>query len=898
MNTRRISCVFTAMVVALLTLGWSIGDPAFAQAPTTGTIVGVVEDTGGNPLPFANVVIAGTEYGSATDANGRFEIKNVSPGEHVVRVLYLGYETQERTLQVSAGQTVNTAFKLSEAVVGVMDKVVVEAKKEIIQRKSSTSRHSVGQEELEKLPVDTFAEAVALKSGVVAQGGQLHFRGGRAGEVQFQIDGIPVNDPLVGGQVDVATVAVSDSEILLGGFDAEYGNAQSGVVNIITQEGGDQFAGELTYMTDDYGAPDKTFNNYDRLSLGFGGPTMVKNLNYYVSLQGTWSDTYLRTDEKRERRQVLDFIRIGERQSNDYQLQGKLAWKPGPAYKMTFEVLQNERTWDSYNHSFSRVGFVETRVDTVFDTGEVATRYGAFSERQEGPNWVYYNAPEHTPNNINGFSQYKLVWNHTLSEGTFYTMKLSRNKFDFESRVLDRYPWEYEGRYPDQYRDRINFRFSPFFATNGDVPAFSERSTQVWTLKSDWTSQLGRHRFKTGFEFTYNDLELYSVTFPNRVNAEGKIGLFTSNYHYFNPEGSFYVQDRWEHEGMVLNAGLRYDVFSVGNQLDASEVESRVRDQWSPRVGIAYPISDRDVFSFHYGRFSQIPDRRFIFEDRNSAVATRGNPNLENETTVAYQAALQHMFTQDVFGQFSVYFKDIFGLLSVEEVTAGDSPALVNQYVNKDYASSRGFEVSLTKRFSGNFAGELSYTYGVATGVASDPNQQQQVDFLYLPISEQPLDWDQRHTISATLSIAEPNNWAANFVWTLGTGFPYTPRQRDQRKTDPLLTNSRRMPSTSSLTVQAEKYYKMWGQRVKVFLRGTNLLDAENIVNLEPSNFPSSPQSGGFDYRIFYTETGQAGGAYLDEDLNEDGIRDWIPLNDPRVFGEGRNIRVGIGVSF
>ena len=872
--------------------------PGTAYAQNTGTIAGSVTNTEGEPLAFANVLVDKTQIGSTTDATGKFEIKNVPVGEQLVKVLYLGYETEQRTIAISPRQVVSVNFQLREAVVGVMDKVVIVGKREMIQRESSASRHSVGQEELERLPVDTFQEAVALKSGVVAQGGQLHFRGGRAGEVQFQIDGIPVNDPLAGGVVDVATVAVSDSEILLGGFDAEHGNAQSGVVNIITQEGGDRFAGELTFMTDDYGAPDKTFNNYDRVSLGFGGPTMVDDLNYYVSLQGTWSDTYLKTHELRETTSILDFIQIGDRQNNEYNVQSKLSWKPGPNYKMTFELLANQRNWDSYLHTFSREGFVETRVDTILDTGEIRTVFGGFSERQEGPEWVYYNAPEHTPDFTNKFQQYKLVWNHTLSEGTFYTFKVSNHTFNFDERVRNQLPWEYEARFPDQWRDRINFDNHEFFASNGDVPTFTERATKVWTMKTDWTSQIGRHKFKSGLEMIYNDLSLFSVDFPNRSTSDGQIGLFRSQYHYYNPEGSFYFQDRWEHEGMVLNAGLRYDVFSVGNQLDASEVENRIRDQWSPRVGIAYPISDRDVFSFHYGRFSQVPDRRFIFEDRNTSVSTRGNPNLENETTVAYQAALQHMFSPNVFGQFSVYFKDIFGLLSIEEVTSGDNPNLVNQYVNKDYASSRGFEVSLTKRFSNNFAGELSYTYGVATGVASDPNQQQNVNFLYLPISEQALDWDQRHTISATLSLAEPNNWAANFVWTLGTGFPYTPRDRDTRQTDPLLTNSRRLPSTSSLTVQAEKYYRVWGQRVKVFLRGGNLLDARNIVNLEPSNWPPPPDSSIWDYRVFYTETGRAGGAFLDEDINEDGVRDWVPLNDPRVFAEGRNVRMGIGVSF
>ena len=193
---------------------------------------------------------------------------------------------------------------------------------------------------------------------------------------------------------------------------------------------------------------------------------------------------------------------------------------------------------------------------------------------------------------------------------------------------------------------------------------------------------------------------------------------------------------------MVLNIGMRYDAFSVGNQIDPSEVDEGLTQQLSPRVGIAYPISDRDVFSFHYGRYYQFPNRQNLYDNRNvTDNRVRGNPNLTNENTVAYQAAIQHLFSETVKGQFSVYYKDIFGLLSVESVRAQNSANLVNQFVNRDYASSRGFEVSLARAFGGGITGELAYTFGVASGVASDPNAANELNFRYLPISEQPLAW-------------------------------------------------------------------------------------------------------------------------------------------------------------
>jgi len=884
---------------AFLLFALALFTAAPLRAGQPGSVTGSVVDDHGSPLPYTNIVLVGTSMGASSDLNGLFTVRNVPQGSYRIKAMRMGFVSEERTIEVESNRATIVSFDLSQTTLELNTKIEVIADKDRPDLKSSQDKVIWGQKEMKLIPVDGIEGYVALTKGVVRQGEEIHIHGGRSGENQYQFDGIPMGDPLGSGPLDVATISVSEAAIILGGMDAEYGNAQSGIVNIVTQEGGDKFAGELTYMTDDYGAPDKTYNNFDRVSVGMGGPTPFRDLTYFVSGEGTWSDTYLATREERERHQILDFISIGARQSNELNYQAKLAWKPeSKNYKVTLEMLNDTKKWDAYEHPWSRSGYVETRTDTLQDSGEIVTRYGQFSEHQNGPNWVYFNAPEHTPNYTGTSRIYKVVWSHILPDSSFYTVKLSRNHNGFLSSVRNVLPWEYVGEYPNQWRDRINFELSPYYATNGDVPTYAERNTDVWTFKTDWTSPLGPHKIRTGLEYRYNDLRNFQVNYPERLNGNGEYGLFRSKFHYYNSEGSFYAQDRWEYEKMVVNAGLRYDVFSVGNQIAASEVENRIRSQWSPRVGIAFPITDKDGLSFHYGRFSQVPDRRAIFEDRGAAVQTRGNPNLQNETTVAYQAAVQHEFPNDVFGQLSLYFKDIFGLLSVEQARTGDSPNLVNQWTNRDYASARGFEINIRKRFSGTFMADVSYSYGVATGVASDPNLEQQLNFLYLPISEQPLNWDQRHTISATSTIAKPGHWQVNMIWTFGTGLPYTPWNRDQRQADPALTNSRRLPSTSQLTIQAEKHYKIWGQQVELFLRGNNVLNAQTIVNLSPTDFPPPPQFNNLNYQIYYTETGRAGGAYLGEDANEDGVEDWVALNDPRVFGEGRSVRIGATVKF
>src|SRR5262249_37941548 len=210
---------------------------------------------------------------------------------------------------------------------------------------------------------------------------------------------------------------------------------------------------------------------------------------------------------------------------------------------------------------------------------------------------------------------------------------------------------------------------NPYYATHGDFPNYVSREQSTWLLKSDFsTRHWKQHTWKTGMEMKYNKVQDLTLTLPNS-ETNGLPGGSRSDFINFNPEGAAYLQDRWGSEGLVLNAGARYDDFSPGDQVSTQDLPSgkRHKRQVSPRLGIAYPISDKDVLSFHYGWTYQTPARNFVFENRGSQsnVAIRGNPDLQPETNIAYQAGVQHLFSKDVSGQFSAFFKDIFGLIAV-----------------------------------------------------------------------------------------------------------------------------------------------------------------------------------------------------------------------------------------
>ncbi|HTO89780.1 MAG TPA: TonB-dependent receptor [Candidatus Sulfotelmatobacter sp.] len=863
---------------------------------------------GKDPIPYANVkILGGPRLGALTDENGAFSIPGVPVGSWQIQAEPIGYDKQVQTIQVNAGQTATVTFSVGETkVVKQIEEIEVRAEKRI-DTKSSTTKQTISAEKLKELPVDNLNQAIATKAGVVAMGGDLHFRGGRAGEVKFQFDGVEVSDPLSGRGANIATLAVAGTDVLSGGFDAEYGNALSGVVNVSTKEGTDRFGGDIRWDTDRYGDPTKTYDNFDRFTFGFGGPTPIRNLTYFATYEGTFSDTYLKSSMTRPSATLLDFLRFGNRQSNTVNTNFKLAYRLNSKNKVTLETVNNRNIFTPYNHMWSREGFVKVTYDTTPGTGALTPRYGTWSFTKDDSTFMPMNMPDHVPTTDDRYRQYTAVWTNQISDKSVLSTRLSTLSFNTQTSVRGLQPWEYDTQTPFFWNGNISpgTENNPYYATHGDFPVWSLNESSTSELKSDFSSRRWKnHTIKTGIEAKYNMVRNLTLNGPN-LEANGLPGQSRSDFLNYNPEGAAYVQDRWEFEGLVLNAGLRYDMFTPGPQIADADLASgkRYKQQLSPRLGIAYPISDKDVLSFHYGWTYQTPSRAVIFQNReiDASVNTRGNPDLEPETNISYQAGVQHLFSRDVSGQFSVFFKDIYGLITVRQ-ERDQFGNLVNVFFNGDYASARGFEASISKSFSHKFSAEINYSYQIATGVASDPTAALQFfngGQLYLPISEQPLDWDQRNTLSLQGVVRDPGKWGFRMLWSYGSGFPFTPTFRNDRKPDPSLDNSRRQPSVSRLTVDGDKYYKIWGQNVTLFFDARNVLNATTILSLTQNSFPNNnvDRAGGSDYLIYYTETGRAGGAYL-QDINGDNVDDWVPVHDPRVFDEGRNVRLGVSVSF
>ena len=227
-------CPLRRVLLPALVFLLVIASMAFAQ--DTGRISGVVTDAkDGEPLAFANVVIVGTGMGSFTKPSGVFTLEGVPAGTHTLKVMMMGYAQQTKeNVVVTAGLTTEINFTLSVTVVMEVEEVKVTAKKKMVDVNATKTTRTVDPQEVQTRAINTVEEAIAVQAGVVLEQGQIHIRGGRSGEVKYYVDGMQVSDPFVGqGQMNVSFASLSEFEVLSGGFDAEFGNVQSGIVKMV-----------------------------------------------------------------------------------------------------------------------------------------------------------------------------------------------------------------------------------------------------------------------------------------------------------------------------------------------------------------------------------------------------------------------------------------------------------------------------------------------------------------------------------------------------------------------------------------------------------------------------------------------------------------------------------------
>lgn len=840
---RIASQIFTLLV----SIVFLINTTTYSEGTTTGKITGrVIDSETGESLPGVNVMIIGTLQGAVTDADGYYTILNISPDTYDLKASFLGFKTQiVQDVRVKINQTTTVDFQMSESVLEG-EEVVVTAERPIVQKDLTSSKASISSEEMQILPVENFSEVVNLQAGVV----DGHFRGGRLGEVAYLVDGIPINDSFDNSfAYQVENNSIQEVEVISGTFNAEFGQAQSGVVNIVTKNGGEDYEGNFSMYSGDYvTANGDVFQNN----------TAISPLDIY-DIQGSLSGPVPGTNGK------LTFFTSGRTIYDEGYLYGRNIVRPVWEGRDSGEFVTvdgrevyvpqlGDSSYSSMN--WSKQNTIQLKLTSSHIKGNKLSITGLYqADEGQGYNHLYSYNPDGTPTNYGESMSLNLVNNYLISSKTFINLKGAYFINRSESYV---YKNPLDSRYPfDDAESALGGNFS--FFRGGAIMDHTTRETRTSLTSFDITSQINRqHMIKLG-----GLLKLYSIQFQSfDVLNNSSTGFEpaippqgTPNHVYFDErpiEVSAYIQDKMEFDYMVVNLGVRFDYFDAnssfpsdyGRPTTSEKTSTSSNWQISPRFGLAYPITETGVVHVSYGHFFQVPSFQFLYINPdftyNPEVGISrvfGNPDLKPQQTVSYEIGLQQGLSDILSVQVTAFYKDIRNLLGTrfETIQPGvDEPFPLSRYaryINTDYGQTKGLILNVGKRMRNNFSFDINYSLQVASGNASDPQSRVLDELAGVETEKQlvPLDWDRRHQLNANTSFLTKSGWVITVLGEFGSGFPYTPSKANERIG---LVNSDRKPTYINFDMFASKSFEFLGTNTNLFLRVYNLFDTQNEVQV------------------------------------------------------------------
>jgi outer membrane receptor protein involved in Fe transport len=725
--------------------------------------------------------------------------------------------------------------------------------------RSSQTVHRIPGPTLQTLPVDGLVEAVALQAGVVSTGGELHVRGGRAGETVQYLDGIALSEPLRRRMLEVPLLALRDVELVTGAPEAQVGSGLAGALQLHSVDPSPRLAADARWSTDF-----RLADHYDRASARVNVP--LGGIGAVAALDGTLDDTWnptLRT------RQSFDGAGswIGRRTEDLLQAWLKVAPLAAPG-RLSAQVLTSRRIHQPYDPAWTYERWDPVSRSIVY---RAADHFLVSEDRQAA---ALLSSSIARPGMRAGAT---LGWLRTRSVTSV------------------------SGAREDLTRAHgAIYGSDPFRVIGGDYPLYQESGSDVVTLRGDVerSTREGDRRFGCGAAVTHEEADLREMDWSLVEDPLDPL----REWHASAPGGSGYVQGRWASGGLVLNGGLRGEYWTPGEAGKSQTLpwDGRGSFLFSPRFGVAYPVSVRDAVSFSYARISQAPARDFLY-DRRTAISNRqplGNPALEPETVISYEAAVQHLFGPTFAMQGAVFYRDLYDQIGARDYAAAGLPVEL-RYDNAGNGHAIGFEWSVSWTDGGRRHAGARYTWMDARGYESRPEGQ---SFGTLraardaPTGDRPLSWDRRHTIVASAAFPWRDRWELSWSTSVGSPLPWTPRFRSEDYVDPLLINGRRLTWTECTSLNV-RWKPLATSTLVIACEVRNLFDTRGEIASTTDGYPSRVVNTVEDeYGAYRTETGQGGGAYWVATGDDTGY--WVPVHDPRLYDPPRSVRMSFSGSW
>jgi len=826
-----------------------------ASGGTTGKLAGKVTDAKTNEaLPFCNITVVGTSLGTVADLDGHYVILNIPPGRYSVRAQFVGYQpVVEENVSVSIDLTSTLDFSLNESAVE-LQAVIIEGKIDAVKKDVTSSQAMVSAEQISALPVTEFDDVLGLQAGITKDaGGGFHIRGGRSSEIAYWVNGVSITDPYDNSRgIDLDNSSIQELQVISGTFNAEYGNAMSGIVNTVTKEGGQNYHGSLEVYGSDYVSNftsyftnidhyDPTANHNYQGSLSGPIPLSGDMITFFANGRYVYDDGYLYgLDNFNINGTPEDGHAVPMNWSKRWLGQANIAYQFVKNLKINTELLYSKDNYQDYDHSFKW--------------------------EPDGNPFKYAQSYDGT-----------VTINHILSSGTFYTL---RTNYFYKTFNQYLFPNPNDPRYLSP--DSLNTVSYAFHDKGTNLERFF-RETQSYNAKFDFSSQVSEnHLLQFGIEGKRHQLQFDDyVLQPLTVNGVPVVPFVASipdptsiNRNLYNAqpiEFASYVQDKIEYKDVIINVGLRFDYFdSKGNVLvDPADPNINVplrlgldtlslaqresyfykkatpKSQLSPRFGVSYPISVNGVVHFSYGHFLQIPTFQYLYnlgeykvpETGGTVTTPFGNPDLQPQRTIMYEIGFRQQFNDEFVVDATGFYRDIRDWITAGVPTPTSNGVLYSVYTNKDYSNVRGITLNVSKRFSNHYSIDLNYTYQVAEGSNSNPNDEfnaalaNEAPVIFLS----PLNWDQRHNLNLNLMVGD-KSWNISLLTKYGTGLPYTP-QVTQATSDRGLSsgfepNTRNLPPQFDVDLYANKSFNVFGANFTAYLKVFNVFDERNVAGV------------------------------------------------------------------
>ena len=823
--------------------------PVALRAQTSGGLVGRVSHAGqGTAIAGADIRIDGGRTTTRTDSRGEYRLRGLTPGYHRIEALVPGFHPARRdSVLIRADEVIRVDIRLAPMAVELAALEAVGVQDPILDPLATQTMQRIDAEDLRRLPVSSLDDAIALQIGVVGES----FRGGRAGQQAFVLDGLGLKNQLDastnGTGVRIPPDLITEAQLITNGFSARYGQALSGLVNVTTRDGNrERWHGRLAYETD---RPMSGVNDLglDRMVLAVDGP-LVAGITAVgvVDLTGRLDFDAVNAPAAENPLDPRATVPrpLPHNSGETWTAAGKITVPLSPRLTgrlFALRTLEQQYLFDPRFKYEPSLGPGQTSDGTLLSShlqllpdnsahlpfmGDL--RLGVFN-RDFARGAV--NPPDYR---FGAFTGERLTVRGIDLARSLDTASASSPLPGFaEPRFSDATPWGVPA----------------FFLGGADVGEIAWNHFREVRAQADFTLGLGSSAdLAFGGLLASQDVKTF-----HRVDAGLPVGGSVPPVAAaaFSPTiTGAYLEARARAADLGFSVGVRYDGFDPGADLDNETLKRR--SSINPRLAVSTVLQQATVVA-SVGRFSQAPDLQYLvdaaFDDTTRTGRFRqGNPNLGFEQGTQMELSARLRLREASSLKLNVYLKNLDGLVSTAPIGVNPDSS---RFVNADVGHVIGAEVIFERELANGWGARLSGAVQRAEGTVTDAfelNRLIQIDpntgdTLAAPARAQfPLDFDRRLALTAMVSgelqrdagprilgVRPLASLLGSAVFRYGTGLPYS---RTDASGDSLVAapNGSRLPSQWAIDLLFRRPIRLGGVVGAVYLDVRNLTNRRNVL--------------------------------------------------------------------